>query len=148
MDSIRDTLGRLSELSDEELNALSDSIVSEFETVEAQDLSAAQVEAMGELASAADAVKAERARRDEEVKELSRLRDEATARMRGGDAEETDQVAEDVSAEADEKELVEASTSTPAKEETDPATELSADAVEASGHIISDPLPVGGDPPP
>lgn len=147
MDSIRDTLGRLSELSNEELESLHDSIVSEFDSVESQELSADVVEAMGELAAASDAVKQERLRREEEVKELSRLRDEATARMRGGD-EETEQVAEET-AEVDEKELVEASTATPAKEVTDSTTELSTDdAVEASGHYIPDPLPEGGDPAP
>lgn len=149
MDSIRDTLGRLSELSDEELNALHDSIVSEFDSVEKQDISAEVVEAMGELAAASDAVKQERARREEEVKELSRLRDEATARMRGGD-EETEQVADDT-AEVDEKELVEASTTTPAKEVTDSTTELStedAEAVQASGETVPEPLPEGGDPAP
>lgn len=147
MDSIRDTLGRLGELSNEELDALSDSIVSEFENVEKQELSAAQVEAMGELAAASEAVTQERARRDEEVKELSRLRDEATARMRGG-SEETEQVADDT-AEVDEKELVEASTSTPAKEVTDSTTELSTEEpVKASGETIPAPLPEGGDPAP
>lgn len=150
MDQIRDTLGRLSELSDEELNSLHDSIVSEFDSVEKQDISAEVVEAMGELAAASAAVKEERVRREEEVKELSRLRDEATAAMRGSD-EETEQVTEDT-AEVDEKELVEASTATPVKEETDSTTELSTEtaeeAVQASGETIPDPLPEGGDPAP
>lgn len=149
MDSIRDTLSRLSELSDEELNSLHDSIVSEFEAVESQDISAEVVETMGELATASDAVKQERARREEEVKELSRLRDEATARMRGSD-EETEQVAEET-AEVDEKELVEASATSPVKEETDSTTELStedAEAVQASGETVPVPLPEDGDPAP
>jgi hypothetical protein len=145
MDQIRDTLGRLSELSDEELSSLKESIVSEFESVEAQELSTEQVESMTELASALDAVREESTRREENVKELSRLKDEAAARVRG--AEDTEEVSEDNEPEAEP--VTEASAATPAEEATDSKTELSTDEpVEASGHYIPDPLPEGGDPAP
>lgn len=164
MDQIRDTLGRLSELSNEELSQLGESIFSEFESVNAQDISPQVVETMGELAAAIEAVRGETTRRDEELAELSRLRDEAAAKIQG--AQKTDTVAEDNEPVAEP--VTEAAASTPAETESvaDPATELSVEtpvvetviavetpAVEeaatvASGETIPEPLPEGGDPAP
>lgn len=141
MDQIRDLIGRIAELSDEELSGLSDSIVAEFESVEQQDLSQQVVEAMSELASAFEAVQAETSRRDEEVKELSRLRDEAAARVKG--TKEADTAAED--SEPDAQPITEAAIETPA--ETDAVStvaELATEEVEAtvaSGETIPPALP-------
>lgn len=120
MDQIRDTLGRLSELTDEELSQLTDSIVSEFESADAQELSSEVVESMTELAAALDAVKAEKSRRDEEAAELSRRRDEAVARVKGDS--ESDNVAKDSEPDADA--AAEAATSTPTETESAKAAEL------------------------
>lgn len=146
MDQIRDSLGRISELSDEELSALTESIVTEFDSVEQQDLSQESVDAMGELAAALDAVKQETEGREQKLAELSRLRDEAAARVRGPKAD--DNVAEDNEPAVDE--ATEASTDTPAAatESTDSKTELStedtaveAEPVKASGETVPKPLP-------
>lgn len=115
MDQIRETLGRLSELSDDELAQLTDQIVTEFESAESQDLSPQVVDSMTELAAALDAVDAEKSRREEEAAELSRRRDEATARMKGRN-KETEPVADDV--EPDAAPATEATTSTPAETES------------------------------
>ncbi len=157
MEQIRETLGRISELSDEELASLGESIVSEFESAESQDLSSEVVETMTELAAALEAVQGESSRREQEVQELSRLRDEASARVRG--TTEAEPVAEDAEPETDP--ATEASTSTPTEaESTDSAqTELSTDepaaadksdeeATVASGETVEKPLPEGGDPAP
>ncbi len=145
MDQIRDTLSRLSELGDDELSTLNESIVSEFESVESQELSAEQVESMTELASALEAVREESTRREENVKELSRLKDEAAARVRG--SSDTEEVVED--AEPDAEPVTEASATTPATEVTDSKTELATEeAVQASGETVPAPLPEGGDPAP
>lgn len=130
MDQIRDSLGRLGELSNEELDQLTDGIVSAFESAEAEDLSQQTVDAMTELAAALDAVREEKSRREEQVRELSRLRDEAAARVRG--AQETDTVAEDTSLDA--APVTEAAVDTPAETESNAVTELATDeapAVEA-----------------
>ena len=121
MDQIRDALGRLSELSDDELNQLTESIVSEFESADAQELSAEVVESMSELAAALDAVKEEKSRREAETAELSRRRDEAVARVKG--ESEGDNVAEDNEPDADA--AAEAATSTPAETESAKAAEMS-----------------------
>lgn len=125
MDQIRSAIERLQELSGEELDQLLESIVTEFESVDSQELSPQVVDSMTELAAALDSVKAEKSRREEELAELSRLRDEAAAKVRGN-VEET--VAEDVTAETDS--VTEAATeATPAEEESDASTELATEGV-------------------
>lgn len=121
MDQIRDSLGRLSELSDEELDQLTDGIVNEFESADAQDLSPEVVDSMTELAAALEAVKEEKSRREAEAAELSRRRDEAVARVKGD--QEKDTSADDVEPDADH--AAEAAASTPAETDTAEAAELS-----------------------
>lgn len=120
MDQIRETLGRLAELSDEELEQLTDSIVTEFESAESQELSSEVVDSMTELASALEAVKAEKSRREEEAAELSRRRDEATARVKG--APEEDSSSDDV--EPDAEPATEAAASTSTETESGKSAEL------------------------
>lgn len=153
MDQIRDSLGRMADLSDDELSQLSESIVSAFESVESQELSSQVVEEMTELASAHEAVLAEVSRREEEVKELSRLRDEAAARVRGAQGADDESDPEDL--EPDAEPVTEAATSTPAETEStaDPKTELATDtpaeatadaddeATVASGETVTRPIP-------
>lgn len=113
MDRIDEMLDRLGDLSEEELTELQGQIASEFETVESQELSQQVVERMTQLADAAEAVKAEVANREAQAQELSRMRDEAVARVRG-----TPEAGMDEEVPGDEE--------TPAEDETeDPATEAS-----------------------
>ncbi len=116
MDQIRDLLGRLTELSDEELTQLTESIVTEFDSADNQDLSPEVVDAMTELAAALKSVKSEKSRREEESAELSRRRDEAAASVKG----ETEEVA----SEDNEKDADADPESTPADTESGKSGEL------------------------
>lgn len=103
MDQILENLGRITELSDDELQELKNSVVKEFKTVEKQDTSAEVVDTINQLADAADAITAERSRREAAVTELATARETASARISGldetaaKDAEDTedDVVADD-----------------------------------------------------
>lgn len=103
MDNISENLGRLTELSDDEVTALETSVLAEFDTVEALDRTPETVEKMTQLADALDAVKAEKDNRVAAAAELSRLADEATSRVRGNVETETspEAVAEEAPAEAE-----------------------------------------------
>lgn len=90
MDRIREMLDRIAELSAEELDELEGGVLGEFETVEQQELSREAVDRMNELANAADGIRAERARREQEAAELSAARDEAVSRVRGAAEDEAD----------------------------------------------------------
>lgn len=125
MDQIRSALERLAELSGEELDKLLDDIVTEFESVDTQELSPQVVDSMTELATALDTVKQEKSRREEELAELSRRRDEAAAAIKGN-RDET--VAESVEVEVDA--ATEASAeATPAETESSAVTELATEEV-------------------
>lgn len=89
MDQINEMLTQLSELDESQLTQLESSIVSEFETVEKQELSAQQVEQLDALANAAEAVRNEQTRRAQEQEILSTKAAEAAARVRGDDASTT-----------------------------------------------------------
>lgn len=142
MDRIREMLDRMAELSSDELDELESGILAEFDTLEQQDLTREAVDRMNELADAADGVRTERGRREQEAAELASARDEAVSRLRGaeGDADEssdedTANVAADDAAtdeeeeERDEEALQAASVDTPSEADlsasTDPAAELS-----------------------
>lgn len=103
MDSIREQLDRLADMNDEELSTLLDSITTEFGTLQSQDPTRDTVDAMVELADAKDMIESEQARRTAEAEELSQRAAEASARMNGEPASETDIVTdgEDVSDAAD-----------------------------------------------
>lgn len=88
MDKIKETLDRLSELSPEELSALQDDILKEFESVEAQEPTRENVDVLTQLADAADAVKAESDRRASEKEELASAAQEAASRIKGDSSEE------------------------------------------------------------
>lgn len=99
MDRITEMLGRLGDLTPEELDQLESSVLSEFDSVAEQDPTREIVDRMNQLADAADAVRGERTRRDEESAELSAARDAATARIRGEEASESDEDGEEAAAE-------------------------------------------------
>lgn len=91
MDRITEMLDRLGELSEQELQELEDTILTEFGNLESGDVTAQSVDAMTQLADALDAVRAEANNRVEAVAELSRRADELKTRMKGADASETDE---------------------------------------------------------
>lgn len=81
MDQIRESLDKISDLSDDELDALENSVVSEFKTVQSQDPTREVVTNMIQLADAADAIRSERETRSAESAKLAQAAADAVARM-------------------------------------------------------------------
>lgn len=95
MDKINEQLNKLTELSPEELTALKDSILAEFDSLDSQENRTREaVEAMSSLADAHDTIASEEGRREVEAEELSQLALDAATRIKG-DAEGTEEVSED-----------------------------------------------------
>lgn len=90
MDRIKEQLDQLSELADEQVVELQSEIISEFESVEAQDPTPQTVDAMTSLADMLDTVRSEVKRREVLAAELAQRAAEAAARVHGqdGDTEE------------------------------------------------------------
>lgn len=89
MDSIRENLDRLSDLSPEELQALQDQIVAEFGTLSesvGDNPTREAVDAMNELADANDVVVNEQGRRVAEAAELASAAEAAISRFNGEEA--------------------------------------------------------------
>lgn len=127
MDSIRESLDRLSDLSPEELTALQEKIATEFGTLSdsiGDSPTREAVDAMNELADANDVLVAESERRVSEAAELSAAAEEAISRMSGGEATD-DSGAEETP--VDESELAaegtkeEEDSETPEEEDAEPA---------------------------
>ncbi len=81
MDHIRESLDRLAELSDADLAALKDTVVSEFGTVKSQELSQDVVNTLTELADFKDQIVKEQQHRIEIAAQLSSQAEEAASRM-------------------------------------------------------------------
>lgn len=95
MDNINESLNKLQELTPEELSALKDSILAEFDSLDSQENRTREVvDTMGSLADAHDNVVAEESRREVEAEELSQLAQDAASRIKGG-SEDTEEVADD-----------------------------------------------------
>lgn len=108
MDNINESLNKLQELTPEELSALKDSILAEFDSLDSQENRTREVvDTMGALADAHDNVVAEESRREVEAEELSQLAQDAASRIKGG-SEDTEEVAD----EAVDEEVDEASEAT------------------------------------
>lgn len=88
MDQILSQIERIADLSDDELAALKDSIVKEFKGMEKAENSSEVVDAINQLADAADAVNAERESRKAHAEELSTAREAASARIMAGEEAE------------------------------------------------------------
>lgn len=138
MDSIRESLDRLADLSPEELTALQEKIVAEFGTLSDSIGDAPTreaVDAMNELADANDVIVAEQERRVAEAAELSAAAEEAISRMNAGEATdgevseevEGEETGEEELAATDAEEEEEAPAEAPAEEEVE---EAPADAEE------------------
>lgn len=126
MDSIRENLDRLSDLSPEELSALQEKIVAEFGTLSdsvGDNPTRETVDAMNELADANDVVVQEQDRRVAEAAELSAAAEDAKNRMNGaeesgeGDAP-AEEAGEDFAAEGTPEEE---DSETPEEEQAEPA---------------------------
>lgn len=98
MDQIRSQVDRLSELTDEQISALQDQIISEFESFESQEPTAESVDAMTSLADMLDAVRGETKQREMAAQELAAQAAEAAMRVKGSDEEpmEGDMPSEDM----------------------------------------------------
>ena len=91
MDQIKSQVDSMSELSDDQIAELQSAIISEFETVEAQDATPETVDAMTSLADMLDTVKGESKRRVAAAEELAARAAEAAMRVKGeGDGMGTD----------------------------------------------------------
>lgn len=88
MDSITEQLSQLQELTDEQISELENSVLSEFENTESQDLTPQSVDALEQLANAVEAVRTEKSRRVAAAEALAAKAAEATARVRGAEQEQ------------------------------------------------------------
>lgn len=115
MDQIKTQLDNLAELSNEQVTALQDTIVSEFDRVEQDEPTLATVDAMTELADALDTVRGEVKRREVQAEELTARAAEASARVRGEDI--VDETGDELEPDADPAEDVVPTDEAPADEE-------------------------------
>ena len=128
MDHIKTQLDKLSELTDEQVSELQNSIVSEFESVEQGDPTPESVDAMTTLADMLETVRGEVTRREAQAEELASAAEAAAAIVHGTDTEEEMIPAEETPAE--EAPVEEAPTSMEKDEK--PVAEASTDADEVA----------------
>lgn len=94
MDNITEMLNRISELSEEELSALRETIVTTFNELSKQELNKDVANQMTELGTAAQAVKSEETRRVEELAALEQAKASAAALV-NGDPVSTEETSEE-----------------------------------------------------
>jgi hypothetical protein len=128
VDHIKTQLDKLSELTDEQVSELQNSIVSEFESVEQGDPTPESVDAMTTLADMLETVRGEVTRREAQAEELASAAEAAAAIVHGTDTEEEMIPAEETPAE--EAPVEEAPTSMEKDEK--PVAEASTDADEVA----------------
>lgn len=122
MENIMNMLGKIEELSNDEIETLRGEIVTKAEELSSQPLSRETVDSLTQLADAAEALRVETTRRESELAELTAQSEAAMAKVLA-DSEEGEEVAEEVEEEvkADRAEEVEEegslSTSEEVKEE-------------------------------
>jgi len=139
VDSIRENLDRLADLSPEELQALQESIATEFGTLSdsvGDSPTRDAVDAMNELADANDVVAGEQARRVAEAEELATAAEAAISRFKGDEgATEEEAPVEELAAEGtpeeEKKETPEEEKSEPAPAEGTPEEETEESPEEA-----------------
>ena len=119
MDQIKTQIDSIEELSDDQLVALQNEIVSSFEKVEGEEPTPQSVDTMTQLADMLDTVRAEAKRREAQAQELAARAAEAAARVKGDEAamDEMPEEEEAPEAEAPEAEM-------PAEEEDDEEDEV------------------------
>lgn len=138
MDQFSDRLGRISELSEDELKTLREELLSEFNTVDDGEYNADKVALMKELSTAFQATKLEEKNRVEQASQLAADAAEAAAIMKGDSADEEDEesseadeevIDTDTAVDEDEEEKKELSSEEPAAE-VDETPEAAEEAVE------------------
>lgn len=87
MDQIKTQIDTITELSDEQLAALQNEIVSTFEKVEGEEPTPQSVDTMTQLADMLDTVRAEAKRREAQAQELAARAAEAASRVKGAEGE-------------------------------------------------------------
>lgn len=122
MDHIRENLERISELSAEELKALEDSIIKEFEVLDSQDRTVDSVKDMSELATNIQTVRAEFDAREKRAAELSNEAEAAASIIKGNPEAASNEEAV-VEEEGSENELSTEETTTEAPVESELSTE-------------------------
>ncbi len=136
MDHIKSQVDGLAELSDEQVAALQESIVREFELVEGKETTPEVVDAMTSLADMLDTVRGETSRREAAKEELAARAAEATMRVTGEDGEAPvgDMPVEEAPAEETpmEEAPVEEVVETPAQEDEEKKKAYSAETSDAS----------------
>lgn len=90
MDQIRESLNNISELDATQLSELRDQIISAYEAIESEDVSAELVEQMQELANAIESVDSELSAREAQVAELTEMKEQVAQRIRGDKESEED----------------------------------------------------------
>jgi hypothetical protein len=88
VDQIKSQVDSLAELNDEQVAALQENIVSEFESFESQETTVESVDAMTTLADMLDTVKSEVQRREAAMQELATRAAEAAMRVKGEEVQE------------------------------------------------------------
>jgi len=139
VDSIRESLDRLSDLSPEELTSLQEKIVAEFGTLSdsiGDNPTRDAVDAMNELADANDVVVGEQDRRVAEAAELANAAEEAKSRMEGNTGSDSDSDVSEMSEEDPTDPKAEGSPAeedaeTPEQEQAEPAPAEGSDEEEA-----------------
>jgi hypothetical protein len=96
VDQIKSQVDNLAELGDEQVAALQEAIVSEFESFESQDPTTESVDAMTSLADMLDTVRGEVQRREAAAEELTARAAEAAMRVKGMDGQEESPMEEEV----------------------------------------------------
>lgn len=134
MDQILSQLENIANLSDAELDALKSSIVKEFKSVDKSDTSPEVIDTINQLADAADAIKAERTRREQEATELASAREAAAARIIGDEGGNDAEVEDDIDPETGKKRKKKAEES-----EVAPVAEASVNAPEESEFGVTQP---------
>jgi hypothetical protein len=146
VDQIRESLDKISDLSDDELDALENSVVSEFKTVQSQDPTREVVTNMIQLADAADAVRSERETRSAESAKLAEAAADAVARMSKDTDEDADgDVDPEGNGEADTDDAATGNEEAPAGSPEDAGT--ADDEVDPTADLTEDPTQTAVAPP-
>lgn len=135
MDEIRELIGRLGQLSEEEFAKLSDAIKAKAAEIKDDDTSDEATAILSELAEATDAVVAEKTARETKATEAREARESARERIKAiaGESEEDDQ--EDDAEKPDEPEAEEDKDEPEAEAESEDAPAEEAAPVAASGAV-------------
>lgn len=123
MDQFKDRLDRISELSEDELKAFREELLTEFNSVDDGEYTKDKVEAMKFLSNSFQATKAEQARRVEEASTLAAEAAEAAASMKDDEEPAEDEEEEDATELASEEPVEAEAAAEEAADEIDTPTE-------------------------